>query len=195
MTEQKHWRVTPLAARRKREHHMLSTELIHERQGWRDGQARRCLLCLKVELAGLMEEVGSVQTRGARPGVHGGGSRHHSSGEVGSKKSNTSQLRWVGGRWQSGRWRGPAQRRPTSPPPLRHDQALWALLELSQSKWSGFHLFALQQLMGDLTQRWTAFNTMSSHITIPVWFLGEQGADSEFSFDFTKEPLCSTHYE
>ena len=48
--------------------------------------------------------------------------------------------------------------------------------------------------MDDLTQRCTAFNTMSFHITIPVWFLGEQGADSELSFDFTKGPLCSTHY-
>ena len=56
-------------------------------------EARRCLLCIKVELAGLTEEVGSVQMRGPRPGVRGGGSRHHSSGEVGSKKSNTSQLR------------------------------------------------------------------------------------------------------
>lgn len=42
---------------------MLSTELIHERRGWRDGQAGRCLLCIKAELAGLTEEVSSLQTR------------------------------------------------------------------------------------------------------------------------------------
>ena len=101
MTEQKnHWRVIPLAACRKREHHMLSTELIHARRGWRDGQAGRCLLSIKVELAGLTEEVSSLQTRGPQPGLHGGGSRHHSSGGVGSKKSNTSQVRWVGGQWR-----------------------------------------------------------------------------------------------
>ena len=43
------------------------------------------MLSIKVELAGLTEEVSSLQTRGPQPGLRGGGSRHHSSGGVGSK--------------------------------------------------------------------------------------------------------------
>lgn len=47
---------------------------------------------------------------------------------------------------------------------------------------------------GYLTQWWTVFYTTSFYITIPVWFLGGQGSDSELSFDSPKGLLCSTHY-
>lgn len=68
------------------------------------------------------------------------------------------------------------------------------LSELTQSKWTGFHFFPFHQFIDNFTQSWTVFYTMLFYMTISIWLLWELESDSELSFDFSKEHLCSAHY-
>lgn len=119
------------------------------------------------------QRVSSLQTRGPQPGLRGGGSRRHSSGGVGSEKSNTSQVRWAGGP-AFGEVEGPAQ---WGPSPSATTE-LWALLELSQSKWSGVSPLAFQQLRGDLTSGGQRSTLCHPTLRFLFGFLGNRATQS-----------------